>query len=62
MKIHFENTIDRRPLYAGGAYVFTVRTDCKSRTVDFVVGDPFSGSRTFDNYEKAKEYYLSLGN
>lgn len=62
MKTYFENTIDRRPLYAGGAYVFTERTDCKSKTVDFVVSDPFSGSRIFDSFEKAKDYYISLGN
>ena len=61
MKTWFENTIDRRPLYCGGSYVFKVRTDCASGTVEFVVYNPFENNRVFDDYEKAKDYYFSLG-
>ncbi|XBX05247.1 hypothetical protein QMP26_33190 [Enterocloster clostridioformis] len=61
MKTWFENTIDRRPLYCGGAYALTVRTDCTSGVVDFVVYNPLKNNQAFDNFEKAKNYYFSLG-
>lgn len=62
MQTWFENIIDKKPLYCGGAYVFSVRTDCASKNVDFVVYNPLKCNKVFDDFESAKEYYFSLGN
>ncbi len=62
MQTWFENMIDKRPLYCGAAYAFTARTDCVSGSIDFVVYNPFKGNRVYDNFDKAREYYASLGN
>lgn len=64
MQTWFENTIHKRPLYSGSAYVFTVRTDCISGTIEYAVYNPLSGPnrRLFTDFTEAKNYYLSLGN
>lgn len=62
MQTWFENTIDKRPLYCGGAYALTARTDCASGCVDFVVYNPLKNNRVYNNFEEARDYYASLGN
>ena len=49
MKTYFENIIDKRQLYSGGAYVFTACVSCTSN------------SKIFVDYMQARDYYLSLG-
>lgn len=61
MKTWFENIIDQRKLYSGGAYIFSVRTDCVSGTIEFVVHNPLKNDEHFDDFEKARDHYLSLG-
>ena len=62
MKTYFENTIHKRPLYSGGAYVFTVRTSCENNSVEYTVYNPLGHPKHFTDFIKAREYYLSLGN
>lgn len=64
MKTWFENTIHKRPLYSGGAYVFTVRTDCLTNSIEYAVYNPTTApsKKTFTDYKEAEDYYLSLGN
>ena len=61
MKTYFENIIDKRPLYSGGAYVFTACVSCTSNSIKYEVHSPFESTKTFVDYMQAKDYYLSLG-
>ena len=58
----FENTIHKRPLYSGSAYVFTVRTSCENNSVEYAVYNPLGHPKYFTDFMEAMEYYLSLGN
>lgn len=60
MKTYFENIIDKRPLYSGGAYVFTACVSCTSNSIKYEVHSPFESTKTFVDYMQAKDYYLSL--
>lgn len=62
MHTYFENTIHKRPLYSGGAYVFVARTSCENNTVDYAVYNPLGNTRHFTDFVEAKKYYFSLGN
>ena len=62
MHTWFENTIHKRPLYSGGAYVLTVRTICESNSVEYAVYNPLGNTRRFTDFAEAKKYYFSLGN
>ena len=62
LKTWFENTIHKRPLYSGSAYVFTVRTSCESNSVEYAVYNPLGHPKYFTDFIEAREYYLSLGN
>lgn len=60
MSTYFENVICKRPLYIGGAYTFVVRVSCEDKTMDYAVYSPFTGTKYFSDFAKAKEYFLSL--
>lgn len=64
MQTWFENTIHKRPLYSGHAYVFTVRTNCLTNSVEYAVYNPTTvpNQKIFDDYKTAEQHYLSLGN
>lgn len=62
MQMWFENTIHKRPLYSGSAYVFTVRTSCENNSVEYAVYNPLGHPKYFTDFMEARDYYLSLGN
>ena len=45
MKTYFENIIDKRPLYSGGAYVFTACVSCTSSSIKYEVRSPFESTK-----------------
>ena len=61
MQTYFENIIHKRPLYSGGAYKFTVITNCETDSVEYAVYNPLGSTRYFTDFMEAREYYLSLG-
>lgn len=61
MKTYFESIIDKRPLYSGGAYVFTACVSCTSNSIKYEVHSPFESTKIFVDYIQARDYYLSLG-
>lgn len=48
----FENTIHKRPLYRGGAYVSTVRTSCENNSVEYAVYNPLGHTKYLDERRK----------